>query len=63
MQLIAAVDVKSQQRKQELYAKQQAEESAKRERKSKAESDLSEWKKTRQGQIELRRKNNIEDEK
>ena len=45
--MIAAVEIRIQQRKQELYLKQQAEETAKRERKSKAETDLGEWQKTR----------------
>ena len=45
--MVAAVEIRNQQRKQELYLKQQAEETAKRERKSKAETDLREWQKTR----------------
>ena len=61
--MISTVEGKNQTRKQELYQKQQAEESSKKERKSKAEAELKEWQKTRQGQIELRRKNNVEDEK
>ena len=61
--MVAAVEIRNQQRKQELYLKQQAEESAKRDRKSKAETDLGEWQKTRQAQIQLRRTNNVEQEK
>ena len=57
------VDEANQKRRADLYAKQESEEISKRDRKQKAETELRKWQKERDDQINLRRQNNVEQEK
>ena len=60
---MAKVEEANQQRRADLYSKQESEEISKRDRKQKAETELRKWQKEREDQINLRRQNNVEQEK
>ena len=57
------VNEANQKRRADLYTKQESEEISKRDRKQNAETELRKWQKERDDQINLRRQNNVEQEK